>query len=243
MRARTSTSGTDKRDARADDTALAEARRSDANNAADTPVQEFSGEGFILQYPHNVRIQSHPTWLEDFRVYSFMYQGEEILSVYVGNWPGTRLYGFIMLPASKGTINGLPYKRVRIPSVDGVDHTDVLINFTDNRAWPVYLHFRYRNAGPDVEQIAERIIQSVESQEAGSMPDPSLSARDPAKFLRLLIQLEERSLEKLKELRGTSVNPFPHRPGDPKEDLELEIQRAQEEIKKMKATLEEQEKL
>ena len=123
--------------------------------------QKRQFEGFTLICPQNIKINKK-TPVEDFDIYEFVYDGNIILSAYVGNQP--HFYDNVQetTKIEKGFINGLNFESFVSEKSDGPEKKEILIKFSERRDWPNYIHFWYSNLTPEIRKIVEQIISSTE---------------------------------------------------------------------------------
>ncbi len=117
-------------------------------------------EGFTLAYTQNITINKK-TPTGDFDIYEFYYDGNIILSAYVGNQPDFYTKAQNSDKIEKGIINGLNFESFTLKQPDGPYKTETLIKFSENRGWPRFLHFWYSDLKPEIRKIAEQIIFST----------------------------------------------------------------------------------
>lgn len=129
---------------------------SNTNSVRKSEAQEYKFDGFSLRYPKNITIKKK-TPVEDFDLYEFVYEGQTILSAYVGNFPQDHHAN-----TEKGTINGLMSESFVTKDSNGSEKNEVLIKFSDRRNWPSYIHFWYpSNLRPQLKSVVEQIIVSI----------------------------------------------------------------------------------
>lgn len=124
---------------------------------------EYKNDGFSLKLLSNVVVKKE-TPVEDFNIYKFIYKENILLSAYVGNQPSFKTDAQGTVSKKSGFVNELPFQRVRVKERDGTLRTEILIKFSEDRDWPMFIHFWYVDLPPNLERITEDIIASVEQR-------------------------------------------------------------------------------
>ncbi|MHC4153794.1 MAG: tetratricopeptide repeat protein [Planctomycetota bacterium] len=137
-----------------------EGTSTDRCNLEEQGPQEYRDEGFSLKHPTYITINKE-TPVEDFNIYTFVHKRKTFLSAYVGNQPSFTAGGHVETGVSA---NGLAVQRISTKEKDGTIRTQVLISFSENQDWPMFMHFWYQNLPANLEGIAEEIIASVREQ-------------------------------------------------------------------------------
>lgn len=113
-----------------------------------------------MKYLPKVTVEKE-TSVEDFNICKSVHKRKTSLSAYVGNQPSFAAGGQLEkgVPAKE-----LAIKRVRAKEKNATICTEVLVGFSEDQDWPMFLHFWFHNLPANIEEIAEKIIASVREQ-------------------------------------------------------------------------------
>jgi len=122
----------------------------------------FTGDGFYWVLKDEIKIEKSTS--VDFIVYDFLYDDKVILGAYVGNHPD---FPSLEVPEDKEIrnikINCLNTQIISWQDDKGSENQEVLIEFSQYRSWPAYIHFWYYQLPPRFSTISDSIIFSTHS--------------------------------------------------------------------------------
>lgn len=122
-------------------------------------TKTYEGWGFTIQIDPQIQV-SKKSPVEDFELYTFMYDGREILHAYAGNHPSFGKEAPQSAKEARSALRNLQVRRLDWRDTSQSECAEVLMSFGADHL-PAYLHYSYSGLSASDARIANQIISST----------------------------------------------------------------------------------
>jgi hypothetical protein len=124
-----------------------------------TRVEHLAG-GYSVELPESLTIEQASS-MPDFSLYKvFDKHGNQLLAIYLGNFPDTAIGRKENSLESKTSINGYSATSTRWINNDGTHNGVTLLELTDSQRWPKYAQLLFNGVSRSRIQVVEPIVSS-----------------------------------------------------------------------------------